>query len=332
MSTLPGRSLGSTGMTITVLGIGAWAIGGGGWVFGWGPQDDQDSVRTIRHAVDSGINWIDTAAVYGFGHSEEVVGRAVRSLPESDRPYIFTKCGMVWDDADRTKPPQKRGRAASIRSECEASLKRLGVERIDLLQLHWPPKDGSTADEFWGTLLELKQEGKIRAAGVSNVRLGPLSALEPIGHVDTLQPPLSLINRAALDDLLPWCEQNGTGVIAYSPMQSGLLTGRWSTQRVAELPADDWRHSAPDFTIGLVRNLRLADALEPIAERHGTTPAAIALAWVIAQPGVTAAIVGARRPEQIDEWMPGASIQLTNQDGDALSEALANFERQGANT
>jgi aryl-alcohol dehydrogenase-like predicted oxidoreductase len=328
VTTLATRKLGTTGLQITPVGLGAWAIGGGGWAYGWGPQDDADSIRTIRHAVDCGMNWIDTAAVYGLGHSEEVLGRALREIPDSDRPLVFTKCGMVWDHTDPAEPPAKIGRSGSIRVECEASLRRLGVERIDLLQLHWPPKDGSSPEEFWGTLLALKDEGKIVAAGVSNFRLDPLKQLEAIGHIDTLQPPLSLINRQATQDLLPWCESNATGVIVYSPTQSGLLSGRWTAERVAQLPSDDWRRESPDFTVRLAQNLALAKALIPIAQRHKTTQAAIAIAWALQQRGVTGAIVGARRPNQIDEWIDAATLALTDEDLAQISEAINESNHQ----
>ncbi|HET9986054.1 MAG TPA: aldo/keto reductase [Longimicrobiales bacterium] len=325
---LPRRVLGRTEMHVTPVGFGAWAIGGGGWVAAWGSQDDRDSIAAIRHAVAKGVNWIDTAAVYGLGHSEEVVARALEDIPPSERPYVFTKCGMVWDPRDRTAAPRRIARPDSIRREAEDSLRRLRMERLDLYQLHWPPQDGTPLAEYWGTLLELKAEGKARAVGLSNHDVAQLEAAERIGHVDTLQPPFSLIRRDAAAAELPWCQAHGTGIVVYSPMQSGLLTGSFSEERAARLPADDWRSRSRDFTgEGLRRNLALAEALRPIAERHGTTVAAVAVAWTLAWSAVTAAIVGARRPEQVDGWLPAARLRLTDADLDEIARAV---ERTGA--
>lgn len=326
MTTLPTREFGTTGMDITRVGFGAWAIGGGDWAFAWGPQDDKASVAAILYAVEQGINWIDTAAVYGLGHSEEVVARALKKIPEADRPYVFTKCGFVWDPADRTKPPQQVGAPDSIRREAEASLKRLGVERIDLFQVHWPAQDGTPLEEYWQTLLDLKAEGKIRAAGLSNHDVAQLETAEKVGHVDTFQPPFSAISRSAAAEI-SWCAAHDTGVIVYSPMQAGLLTGAFSRERVAGLPRDDWRGKSPDFTTNLDANLALADALVPVAERHGVPRAAVAVAWTLAWPGVTGAIVGARRPDQIDGWLPAASLELTEAD---LNEIVAAITSTGA--
>ena len=328
MTALPTRPLGTTGMHITRVGFGAWAIGGPGWAFAWGPQDDAESIAAIRHAVEQGINWIDTAAAYGLGHSEEVVARALRGIPEPDRPYVFTKGGLVWDEADRTAPPRRVGAPASLRREVEASLRRLGVERIDLYQMHWPAEDGTPLEAYWQVFLDLKAEGKVRAVGLSNHGVKQLEAAERLGHVDSLQPPFSAIRRDAAAGELGWCAQHGTGVIVYSPMQSGLLTGTFSEERAARLPADDWRSRSPDFTgDGLRRNLALADALRPVAERHGVSVAAVAVAWTLAWPQVTGAIVGARRPEQVDGWLPAATLELT---GDDLDEIAAAIERTGA--
>lgn len=324
---LPTRPLGTTDMQITRVGFGAWAIGGAGWAFAWGRQDDAESVAAIRHAVERGINWIDTAAVYGLGHSEEVVARALRDLPPDDRPYVFTKCGMVWDERNRAAPPRRAGAPESIRRELEGSLRRLQVERIDLYQMHWPAED-TPLETYWQTLLALKNEGKVRALGLCNHNIKQLAAAEHLGHVDTLQPPFSLIHRDVAAAELPWCNQHGTGVIVYSPMQSGLLTGAFSAERAAALSADDWRSRSPDFTgEGLRRNLALADALKPIAERHGTTVAAVAVAWTLAWPGVTGAIVGARRPSQVDGWLGAATLDLADAD---LDEIAAAIQRTGA--
>jgi aryl-alcohol dehydrogenase-like predicted oxidoreductase len=308
-------------MEITRVGFGAWALGGGSWVYGWGSQDDQDSIAAIRHALDQGVNWIDTAAVYGLGHSEEVIAESLKGA--SERPYIFTKCGMIWDDAWNVS---QIARPDTIRREIEASLRRLDVERIDLYQVHWPPKDGTPVEEYWQTMVELKNEGKVRAIGLSNHSVSQLEKAEKVGHVDSLQPPLSMINRTQADEIA-WCARNGTGVIVYSPMHSGLLTGKFSRERVESLPEDDWRRRSPDFTTNLDRNLALADALRPIADRHGVTQAAVAVAWTLAWPGVTGAIVGARNPGQVDGWLPAASLQLTQDD---LDEIAAAIERTGA--
>lgn len=315
---------GSTGKDVTRVGFGAWAIGGGEWSFGWGSQDDAESVAAIRHAVEAGVNWVDTAAVYGLGHSEEVVAEALEVFSEADRPYLFTKCGLRWDPADPMKPARRVGRPDSIREELELSLKRLRTDRIDLYQMHWPAEDGTPLEEYWGAILALRDEGCIAAAGLSNHSAGQVAAAERIGHVDSVQPPLSLVNRDAAEDLIPWCRDHATGVIVYSPMQSGLLTGAFNPERVAGLPEDDWRRRSAEFHGDrLRRNLALADALQPIAERHGVSRAAIAVAWTLAWPGVTGAIVGARRPDQVDSWLPAAGLELTDEDLDDLAEAIA---------
>lgn len=320
---LPTRQLGTTDMSITRVGFGAWAAGGGGWSFAWSDQDDGDSVAAIRRSIEAGVNWVDTAAVYGLGHSEEVVARALADFAAADRPYVFTKCGLVWDTADPMKVSARIGDPDSLRREVDASLRRLGVERIDLLQMHWPAEDGTPIDEYWGTLVALRSEGKIRAAGLSNHSAAQLEAAEAVGHVDTLQPPFSAIRRDTAADLLPWCEAHGTGVIVYSPMQAGLLTGSFTAARAAALPADDWRSRVEFFTgEALTRNLALAEALRPIAARHETTVAAVAVAWTLAWPAVTGAIVGARRPQQVDGWLDAARLSLTETDLDELAAAI----------
>ncbi|HEX8431504.1 MAG TPA: aldo/keto reductase [Longimicrobium sp.] len=328
MAELPTRRLGANGPEITRVGFGAWAIGGGGWAAGWGPQDDDESVATMRHAIERGVNWIDTAAVYGLGRSEEVVGRMLRDVPANDRPYIFTKCGLVWDEADRMAMPSRDLRPESIRRECEASLRRLGVERIDLYQFHWPDETGTAVEESWGEMARLVEEGKVRWAGVSNFVVALLEGCESVRHVDSLQPPFSLIRREVADAELGWCESRGTGVIVYSPMQSGILTDRWTLDRAAKLADDDWRKSAPEFqSPNVERNLALRDALSPIAERHGSSVASVAVAWTLSWPAVTAAIVGARTPEQVDGWIGAADLELTAAD---LDEIAAAVERTGA--
>ena len=279
---LPTRRFGTTDMEITLVGLGAWAIGGGGWAFGWGPQDDRASIDAIKHAVRSGINWVDTAAVYGYGHSEEIVGQALRELPSAERPLVFTKGGMRWYADDFMREPQKNLQPASIRSEVEASLRRLGVERIDLYQFHWPDETGTPIEESWAELLRLREEGKLRAIGVSNFDVPLLERSQALGHVDSLQPPFSLINRSAGGNVIPWAEANGTGVIVYSPMQSGLLSGRFTAERVAALAEDDWRRSGPQFNEPrLARNLQLAEWLRPIAEAHQESVGAVAVAWTL---------------------------------------------------
>ena len=326
---LPKRSLGLSGVRITVTGFGAWALGGGGWAYGWGPQDDNESIRDIRHALEKGINWIDTAAVYGLGHSEEVVGRLLRELPASERPMVFTKCGLVWDESNPKAEPRRVLKPESIRKECEASLRRLGVERIDLYQFHWPDETGTPVEDSWGEMARLIEQGKVRMAGVSNFDVTLLERCEAIMHVDSLQPPFSLIHRDVAREI-SWCDEHGTGVICYSPMQSGLLTDSFTAERVANLAEDDWRRRSPEFLEpNLNRNLALRDSLRPIAKRHNTTVSATAVAWVTAWPGVTAAIVGARSPQQVDGWIAAAGLGLTAADLDEIANAI---ERTGAGT
>jgi aryl-alcohol dehydrogenase-like predicted oxidoreductase len=325
---LPTRPLGASGLEITTVGFGAWAIGGGGWAFGWGPQDDSDSLAAMRHALELGINWIDTAAVYGLGHSEELVGRLLKELAPADRPLVFTKCGLVWDERDRMAEARRVLKPDSIRREAEASLRRLGVDRIDLYQFHWPDDTGTPVEDSWEAMARLVEEGKVRAAGVSNFDVGLLERCEAVRHVDSLQPPFSLIRRAAAAHEIPWCAEHGTGVIVYSPMQSGLLTNSFTAARVANMAPDDWRRRALEFQQpNLDRNIALRDALQPIARRHGTSVSAVAVAWTISWPGVTGAIVGARSPAQVDGWIGAATLRLTTAD---LEEIAAAAERTGA--
>ena len=321
---LPTRPLGTSGLEITPVGFGAWAVGGGGWSFGWGPQDDTASLAAMHRALELGVNWIDTAAVYGLGHSEELVGRLLRELPPADRPYVFTKGGLVWDDRNRMAEPRRVLKPESIRTEVDASLRRLGVERIDLYQFHWPDEIGTPVEDSWETLVRLMEAGKIRAAGVSNFDVELLARCEAIRHVDSLQPPFSLIRREAGAQEIPWCAEHGTGVICYSPMQSGILTDGFSAERVAALAPDDWRKRAPEFEQPrLGRNLALRDALKPIAWRHGATVSATAIAWTLAWPGVSGAIVGARSAEQVDGWIGAATLKLTAADLDTIAAAIA---------
>jgi aryl-alcohol dehydrogenase-like predicted oxidoreductase len=310
-------------LQITRVGFGSWAVGGGGWSLGWGPQDDAVSLATMRRALELGVNWIDTAAVYGLGHSEEVVGRLLRELPAGQRPLVFTKCGLDWSAADPMAPPRRILKPETIRRECEASLQRLGVERIDLYQVHWPDESGTVVEDSWAVMGRLVEEGKVRAVGVSNFGVDLLDRCEAVRHVDALQPPFSLINRAAAQHELPWCARHETGVIVYSPLQSGLLSDGFTADRASRLADDDWRRCAPDFQRPrLGRNLRLRDALRPIAERHVTTAAAVAVAWTLAWPGVTGAIVGARTPQQVDGWIAAAALALTPEDLDEIAAAV----------
>ena len=319
---LPTVPFGRTDMHITRVGFGSWAVGGGDWAVGWGHQEDADSIAAIRHAVRLGVNWIDTAAVYGLGHSEEVVAEALSDIPASERPLVFTKCGLTWGE-DRAASPSRTGTPESLRRELEQSLARLRTDRIDLYQMHWTPTDGTALDEYWGALLAMKQEGKVRAVGLSNHALSQLDTAERLGHVDTLQPPFSAIKRSVAGAELPWCHAHGTGVIVYSPMQAGLLTGAFTAERSAALPKDDWRSRSPDFTgDGLARNLRVAAALRPIAEKHGVSQAAAAVAWTLAWPGVTGAIVGARNAEQVEGWVAAGSLALDAEDMAAVAGAI----------
>ena len=313
---LPTRAFGKTGMQITKLGIGAWAMGGNMW----GPQDDAESMAAIRHAIDSGINWIDTAAVYGNGHSEAVIGDALAGLPTDARPLVFTKGGIVRDENGQN--PRRIGERGHLRQELENALKRLKVDVIDLYQMHWP-SDDVPLEEYWATLLELKAEGKVRHVGLSNHDERQLARAEAMGHVETLQPPFSMIRRDSAAKILPWCAEHGTGVICYSPMQAGLLTGTMTAERVAAMPDNDWRKGSPEFQgEKLAANLKLADSLKPIAEKHGTSVSSVALAWCHAWPGLTATIVGARSPAQVDGWIDAASLELDTADLAAIARAI----------
>jgi len=309
------RALGNTDLSITTVGLGAWAIGGSGWAYGWGAQDDASSVATIVRAASLGINWIDTAPIYGLGHSEVVVGRALRELSARERPLVFTKCGMLHDPKDPVREPERNLSPASIRRELEASLGRLGVDQIDLYQFHWPDASGTPLADSWGELGLLIDEGKIRYAGVCNFTLDQLRQAEAIRHVDSIQPPFSLIRQGSGADVIPWAAGHGSGVIVYSPLQSGILTASFSAARAAALAADDWRRRSADFQEpALSRNLALRDALIPIAERHHTSVSAIAIAWATQFPAVTGAIVGARSPEQLDDWIDAGKLRLTAED------------------
>jgi aryl-alcohol dehydrogenase-like predicted oxidoreductase len=314
--------LGSNGPQISTVGFGSWAAGGPGWEYGWGPQEDDDSIAAIRHAVEGGVNWVDTAAVYGLGHAEEVVRKALAPYRVGEEVLVLTKCGLNWY-GDPTGRDHTNLRPADIRFEIDQSLRRLGVERIDLYQFHWPDEETGTAiEESWATMAELVSAGKVRYAGVCNFDVSLLERCETIRHVDSLQPPYSLLHVEAAADVIPWCRAHGTGVIVYSPMGSGLLTGAFSKQRLAALPADDWRKTDADFQEPfLTRALQIADGLRGIAGRLGVPTPAVAASWTLHTPGVTGAICGARHADQVNGWLPAGDLLL---DADALSaiEAL----------
>jgi aryl-alcohol dehydrogenase-like predicted oxidoreductase len=316
------KRLGNSELFITPIGFGAWAIGGGGWEFGWGSQDDNASIAAIHEALDVGVNWIDTAAVYGLGHSEEVVARALEGVRE--RPYVFTKCSMVWNEDREIGHSLK---ADSIRRECEASLRRLRVEAIDLYQIHWPDPV-EHIEEGWATLAKLKQEGKVRHIGVSNFNVAQMKRSQAIAPITSLQPRYSLLHREIEQDILPFTTRENIGVIVYSPMASGLLTGAMTSERIAGLPEDDWRVRNPDFQEPqLSRNLRLVRLLHAIGRLHGRTPAEVAVAWVLHNPAVTGAIVGARRSSQVQGVAGAAEFRLSSRE---LGEIEAFFARAAA--
>jgi aryl-alcohol dehydrogenase-like predicted oxidoreductase len=310
--------LGSTRLEITRVGFGAWAIGGGDWEFGWGPQEDEQSIAAIHHALELGINWIDTAAAYGFGHSEEVVGCALRGL--SQRPYVFTKASLLEGPGRRVVHNLKRD---SILREAHASLERLGVEAIDLYQIHWPIPD-EDIEEGWAAFAELKQQGLVRHIGVSNFGAGQVRRIEQIAPVETLQPQYSLIERDVERDILPLAAHDGIGVIVYSPMASGLLTGRMTRERLADMPEEDWRKRDTRFLEPeLSRNLELVERLEAVAERHETAPGSVAIAWTLRNPAVDGAIVGFRSPEQVDPLIGAANLALSQDDIATIEGARA---------
>ncbi len=301
------RQLGNTDMHITPIGFGSWAVGGGGYQFGWGSQDDEQSIAAINRALDLGMNWIDTAAVYGLGHAEEIVGRALKDRAE--RPYIFTKCSRVWNDDGEISGNL---RAHSIRRECEASLHRLQTDVIDLYQMHWPDPE-QDIEEGWEAMARLQQEGKVRYIGVSNFNISQMQRIMKIAPISSLQPPYSLVKRDVEQDILPFCQEHDIGVIVYSPMMSGLLTGTMTRERIKKLPDDDWRKRDPEFQEPhLSRNLALVEKLSEIAYLHGRSTGEVAIAWTLANPAVTAAIVGARDPEQVDSNIGAAEFRLTS--------------------
>ncbi len=313
------RKLGNSDLDITALGFGAWAIGGSGWQFGWGAQNDQDSVAAIHRALQLGVNWIDTAAVYGLGHSEEIVARALKTW-SGPKPHVFTKFGRRWDSQGNIHTEIN---STSVRNELEDSLRRLNVETIDLYQMHWPPNpDSQLLEEAWSTLADLKQEGKVRWIGVSNFNVAQLKRAQALAPVASVQPRYSIIHREAEAELLPFCQKQNVGVIVYSPMGSGLLTGAMTRERIANLPNDDWRKKHPDFTEPkLSVNLAIVQKLREVAQRRGRTPGEVAIAWTLRNPAVTGAIVGARNPQQADGVMRAGQLQLTEEDLNQIESA-----------
>ncbi|GGG95156.1 aldo/keto reductase [Silvibacterium dinghuense] len=312
------RRLGNSDMDLTPIGYGAWAIGGGNWEFAWGAQDDDESVRTIERALDLGLNWIDTAAIYGLGHSEEVVAKALRQNPH--KPFVFTKCSMRWHE-DRSI--YRSLKAKSLEEEIENSLRRLGVDTIDLYQIHWPNPD-EEIEEGWETLARFQQQGKVRYLGVSNFSVAQMKRAQKIAPITSLQPPYSLLRRDIEAEILPFCRENNIGVINYSPMVSGLLTGKMTAERIAQMPADDWRRKSPNFNEPkLSRNLKLVEILREIGKTHGVEAGVVAIAWTLRNPAITAAIVGARRPDQVDGVLPAATFRLSEEEASRLERFLA---------
>ncbi|TMD64808.1 MAG: aldo/keto reductase [Chloroflexi bacterium] len=311
------RQFGNSDMQITRLGLGTWAIGGGGWAFGWGPQDDEASIATIHRAIDLGINWIDTAAVYGLGHSEEIVAKALKG--RSDRPYVFTKGSRVWNDQGEITSSLKE---QSLRREVENSLRRLEVDTIDLYQLHWPNPDPDI-EEGWSTLAKLKSEGKLRYIGVSNFSVEQMERARKIAPITSLQAPYSLIKRDVERDILPYCQEHNIGVIVYSPMMSGLLSGKMTRERIDNFPEDDWRKRNEEFQEPrLSRNLKLASLLQDIGYPYNRTTAEVAIAWTLRHPAVTGAIVGGRRPEQVEEIIGAAEFRLSESELEQIEKFL----------
>lgn len=301
------KQLGNSDLQLTAIGFGAWAIGGGDWQYAWGPQEDTQSIEAIHRALDAGINWIDTAAVYGLGHSEEVVGTALKST--SAKPYIFTKCAMTWGSDRKIVQTLKK-----IREEVEGSLRRLGVDVIDLYQIHWPVPDAEI-EEGWTTLAELQREGKVRYIGVSNFNVSQMERALKIAPITSLQPPYSMINRTNEAEILPFCQKHGIGVINYSPMQSGLLTGAMTKERIAKMPQDDFRRNTKQFQEPQIsRNLDLVELLRSIGQRHSVEPGVVAIAWTLHNPAITAAIVGGRSAKQVDGVLPAATFRLTEEE------------------
>ena len=316
------RTLGNSDLALTPIGFGAWAIGGGDWEFAWGAQDDEDSIQTILRALDQGINWIDTAAIYGLGHSEEVVARALKQT--SHKPYIFTKCSMRWNLEDRTI--YRSLKDGSVQEEIENSLKRLDIPALDLYQIHWPNPEAEI-EEGWEALARFREQGLVRYIGVSNFNLAQMKRALRIAPITSLQPPYSLVNPKVEDEILPFCLENNIGVINYSPMASGLLTGKMTAERIAAMPQDDWRKKNPNFNPPeLEKNLKLADLLREIGKPHNVEPGVVAIAWTLHNPAITAAIVGARRPDQVEGILPATTFRLSEEEFNRIEQ----FRRTGA--
>jgi len=317
-ATTPGlRQLGNSDLHLTSIGFGAWAIGGGNWEFAWGPQDDNDSVNAIHRALDLGVNWIDTAAIYGLGHSEEVVAKALKG--SSHKPYVFTKCSMRWHD-DRTI--YRSLKAKSLEEELNASLRRLSVDTIDLYQIHWPNPE-EEIEEGWSALARFKEQGKIRHIGVSNFNVDQMKRAQQIAPITSLQPPYSMLRRAIEQEILPYAKANNIGVINYSPMLSGMLTGKMTRERVASMPQDDWRRRAPEFNEPrLSRNLRLVELLREIGSGHNVEPGVVAVAWTLHHPAITAAIVGGRSPQQVEGIAPALHFRLSDEEYNRINQFL----------
>jgi aryl-alcohol dehydrogenase-like predicted oxidoreductase len=314
------RPLGNSDLAITPVGYGAWAIGGPGWEYAWGPQKDEDSIAAIVRSLELGVNWIDTAAVYGLGHSEEVVAKALDGW-KGKRPYVFTKCGLVWDVQGRLS---RKLTASSVRHECEDSLRRLKAEAIDLYQVHWPPENDAELEEGWVELAALKHEGKVRWIGVSNFSVEQMKRARAIAPVTSLQPPYSLVRRGAESAILPFCRKEHIGVIIYAPMASGLLTGAMTRERVSGLPADDWRRRSLEFNEpNLTKNLALVERLRSVGKRHGRSSGEVAIAWTLRNAAVTGAIVGARNTDQAAGVMRAAELRLSEADIDEIVSPLA---------
>lgn len=313
------HKLGNTEFMITPIGLGAWAMGGGGWQFSWGPQDDNQSIGAIRRAIDLGINWIDTAAAYGLGHSEKIVARALKEISPSMRPLVFTKCSLIWDEMGRISHSLQ---PASLRKELDDSLRRLQMDEIDLYQIHWPSMPGpsdttnmSALEDAWGTLSDTIKAGKVRYIGVSNFTAAQMERIRKIAPVSSLQPPYSILRRGIESEILPYCAANNIGVIVYSPLQNGLLSGTMTRERIASMPTDDWRRNSPDFQEPkLTRNLLMAERLREIGAKHRRTAADAAIAWTLRLPAVTGAIVGARSPSQVDGFIGAADFCLDPQE------------------
>ncbi len=312
------RTLGNSDLHLTPIGFGAWAIGGGNWEFAWGPQDDNQSIAAIHRALDLGVNWIDTAAIYGLGHSEEVVARALKST--SHKPLVFTKCSMRWHP-DRTI--YRSLKSASLAEELEGSLRRLGVETIDLYQIHWPNPEAEI-EEAWETLARFREQGKVRWIGVSNFSVEQMMRVQKIAPITSLQPPYSMLRRAIEDEVMPFTQANGIGIINYSPMVSGLLTGKMTAERVAAFPADDWRRRAVEFNEPrLSRNLQLVELLREIGASHAVAPGVVAVAWTLHHPAITAAIVGGRSAEQVEGLAPALTFRLSAEEYARINAFLA---------